>query len=130
MGLVFSISNFLREGIGLWKKISSRRYLLLRCWLIKSPNLPKERGEKVVFLTRVESLSSNHFFSIFLQAQGLPFMYCVLTPEHGQKLMKANKRVSPTEVRQFSSEMPTPIVAVGGSAMTKTPLSNCSKDSK
>ena len=45
--------------------------------------------------------------------------------------MKANKRVAneknhPTEVREYSSEVPTPIV--GGAAMTKTPLNNCSKD--
>ena len=41
------------------------------------------------------------------------------------QLTKANKRVTnekdyPTEVRQYSSEVPTPIV--GGAAMTKTPL--------
>ena len=41
----------------------------------------KERGENVVFLTRIESLSSNHFSSIFSQAQGLIFkcMYLLLS---------------------------------------------------
>ena len=126
MGLLFLISNFLREGIGLLKKIPSQRYWHLGCWHINNQTFQGER-RKSCFLNKNWTSVSQLFFIYFLDLH-----LCALTPEHGQKLKKANKRVSneynhPKEVRWFSSEVLTLIV--GGSAMTKTPLSNCSKDS-